>query len=200
MRLCIDAGHGGADPGGSAAGPTPAQEKDFALALALLLEEEMESRGHWVVMTRRRDRTLSLAARAAFANRLEAEVFVSLHANAASQPTVEGMEVFHFPAAVAARHLGQSVLASLLAAFPGHRDRGVKTAPFLVLRATRMPAVLVECEFLTNPRQARFLASQANRLEMARAIAVGIEAAPSAGPLASGRRRLGQRAREPFPV
>jgi N-acetylmuramoyl-L-alanine amidase len=174
MKLCIDAGHGGTDPGSSGPGLV---EKDFTLALALLLEEELESRGHWVVMSRRRDRTLALAARAAFANRLEADVFVSLHANAAGRPDVQGMEAFHFTGSAAGRTLGRSVLASMLAAFPGHRDRGVKPARFLVLRATRMPSILVECEFLTNPRQARFLAARANQLGLARAIAAGIEAA-----------------------
>ncbi len=172
MKLCIDAGHGGTDSGGSVPSLV---EKDFTLTLALLLEEELESRSHWVVMTRRQDRTLALAARAAFANRLEAEIFLSLHANAVQRTDVEGMEVFHFPGSTAGRGLGQSVLASMLTTFPGHRNRGVKEARFLVLRITRMPALLVECEFLSNPPQARFLAGAANQAGLARAIADGVE-------------------------
>ena len=101
------------------------------------------------------------------------------------------MEVFRFQGSIAGRSLGWDVLASLLAAFPGHRDRGVKEARFTVLRDTRMPAILVECEFLSFPRQERFLASQSNCVLLARAIADDVETSQSAtlaAPLVHGER------------
>ena len=175
MKACIDAGHGGSDPGAIGTQPFRLEEKEFNLALSRTLEEELEARGHWVVMTRRRDRTLGLAARAGFANRLEAEFFISIHANAASSALPEGMEVYHFPGSEAGASAATYILESMIATFPDHNNRGVKEANFAVLRLTGMPAVLVECEFLTNPQQLRFLADPAVQQELAAGIADGIE-------------------------
>jgi len=175
MKVCIDAGHGGSDSGAVGSRPVTLLEKSFTLDLALLLEEELELRGHWVVMTRRKDRAVSLAARAGFANRLDAELFIAIHANAAATRQAEGMEVFHFPDSEAGRARAKRVLQSMQRAFPTHRNRGVKEANFAVLRLTAMPAILVECEFLTNPTQLRFLASPRNQEKLAAAIADGID-------------------------
>src|SRR5262245_21376855 len=65
MKVCIDASHGGTDPGAAAGRPSPLVEKAFTLGLARALEAECVRRGHRVLMTRRSDRTLSLLARAA---------------------------------------------------------------------------------------------------------------------------------------
>ncbi len=174
MRVCIDAGHGGRDPGAIGRQPFELAEKEVTLAVALLLEQELEARGHWAVMTRRCDRSLSLSARAAFANRLGAEVFVSVHANAAASAEAQGMEVFHFPGSPRGQLLAGEILRSLLR-LEGHRDRGVKEANFAVLRLTRMPAVVVECEFLTHPAGLEFLADPESQRALAERIADGIE-------------------------
>lgn len=174
MRVCVDAGHGGADPGAIALQPTRLEEKDITLALAFLLEEELVLRGHEVLMTRRQDRTLALDARAEFANRYDAELVVSLHCNAAADPRVEGMEVFHRPGSRPGREAAAGILTHMLAAFPGHENRGVKEADFTVLRESAAPGVLVEAEFLTNPAQARFLGDARNQRGLARAIAEGV--------------------------
>lgn len=176
MKICIDPGHGGADPGAIGTDPFRLEEKEFNLRLSLLLEEELETRGHWTVMTRRRDRSLSLQARANFANRLGAEFFISIHANGAETPAAEGMEVYHYPGSAAGENAANHVLESMIAAFPDHRNRGVKEANFAVLRLTDMSAILVESEFLTNPTQLQFLADQENQRDLAVAIANGIDA------------------------
>jgi N-acetylmuramoyl-L-alanine amidase len=175
MKLCLDPGHGGDDPGAIGTKPFRLEEKRVTLDIACLLEEELEARGHWVVMTRRRDRSVGLATRAEFANRLQAERFVSVHANAAATPAARGMEVFHFPGSTAGRRLAESVLKALLATFPTHLNRGIKEANLAVLRLTSMPGVLIETEFLTNPTQLSFLADPANQQLLAAAIADGIE-------------------------
>ena len=174
MKICVDAGHGGRDPGAIGTEPIELQEKHFNLDLSRILEEELEHNGHWVIMTRRRDRTLSLPARASFANQHDAELFVSIHANAATDPGVEGMEVFHFPGSPRSHERADNVLSELLAEFSGHRNRGVKEANFSVLRLTAMPALLVECEFLTNPDQLVFLSSNDTQKRLAQAIARGV--------------------------
>ena len=199
MKICIDPGHGGADPGAISIAPATAREpaitlkeRDFTLDVALLLEEELARCGHSVLLTRRRDRSLKLNARAAHANRHAADLFISIHANAAANPAAEGIEVFHFPGSTAGKSLADRIMRRLAAAFPGHVNRGVKPANFAVLRLTDMPAVLVECEFLTNPdRLRRFLSCPGKRQEIAVAIAAGVAARPDAPPAAAA---------EPAPV
>lgn len=175
MKVCIDPGHGGTDPGAIGRNPQRLEEKEFNLKVGLLLEQELDALGHDVIMTRRIDRTLSLGARARFANQHGAQLLVSIHANAAASDQAEGMEVFHFPGSQSGREAARPVLQAMLTAFPGHRDRGVKEANFAVLRLTAMPAILVECEFLTHPGQLRFLADPANQAGLATAIAGAID-------------------------
>ena len=175
MKVCVDAGHGGKDPGAIGFDPFYVEEKTVDLAIAFELEAALESIGHWTVMTRRRDRTLALSSRANFANRLGADLFVSIHANAALSREVEGMEVFYFPGSAAGRRAAAEVLGSLQAAFPDHRSRGVKAANLAVLRLTEMPAILVETEFLTNPRQLLFLTHPVHQAQLATAIATGVD-------------------------
>jgi len=175
VHICLDAGHGGTDPGAVGTNPFLLEEKEVNLAVAQLLEGELEALGHWVVMSRRQDTSLSLAARAAFANRLDADFFVSIHANAAASEAARGFEVFHFPSSYYGTQASQAVLDSMASVFPGHRNRGVKEANFAVLRETVMPAILVETEFLTNPVQLQFLSEPANQHLLATAIAGGID-------------------------
>jgi N-acetylmuramoyl-L-alanine amidase len=171
MKICIDAGHGGHDPGAIGTNPIRLEEKEFNLKLALLLERELEQNGHWVVMTRRIDRNISLSARSDFANRLQADLFISIHANAAVDSAVEGMEVFHFPGSTGGAQYANQILSGMTDQFPNNRNRGVKEANFSVLRRTKMPAVLIECEFLTNPDQLVFLNNNNNQQRMSEAIA-----------------------------
>lgn len=178
MRICIDAGHGGRDPGAVGREPRTLLEKDFNMALARLLEEGLEEAGHHLLMTRRQDRTLSLWSRAAFANRYRADLFLSIHANAAASTEVEGMEVFHFPGSTVGEATALAIMARFAEEFPEHRMRGAKSANFTVLRRTVMPAVLVECEFLTNPDQLLFLDDPCNQRRLAEAIASALGEGP----------------------
>ena len=89
----IDAGHGGDERGAAGAGGTV--EKDITLSIARRLRTLIESRlGLRVFMTRDDDRMLTLDERSAYANSQKADVFVSIHANAAMRPTVKGAEVY----------------------------------------------------------------------------------------------------------
>src|SRR5574341_1994428 len=175
MKICVDAGHGGRDPGAVGSEPLRLEEKEVTLQVSGLLEQELEQRGHRVVMTRRRDRPLGLVPRARFANRLEADLFVSIHANAAATASAEGIEVYHFPESREGQRLAVAVLESLLGAFPDHKNRGVKQANFAVLRETEMPAILIETEFITNPRQLEFLSDPESQETIGEAVADGLE-------------------------
>lgn len=179
MKICVDAGHGGSDPGAVGTDPFRLAEKAVTLQVSVLLEQELQERGHQVVMTRRRDRTLGLLPRARFANRLKVDLFVSIHANAAATASAEGIEIYHFPDSREGRRVAGAVLQSLVTAFPDHRNRGVKEANFAVLRETEMPAILIETEFITHPRQLEFLSDPEEQEALGEAVADGLEAIPN---------------------
>jgi N-acetylmuramoyl-L-alanine amidase len=91
--VVVDAGHGGSDPGAIGAGGL--REKDVTLGVALDLEQRLLARGFQVVMTRRRDQTLSLEERTALAEGAGGDVFVSIHVNAAPRSTAHGIETYY---------------------------------------------------------------------------------------------------------
>lgn len=113
-RIVIDAGHGGKDPG--ALGPEQAREASVVLAISRALRDELQSRGFEVVMTRDRDVFLTLEARTDVANRRDADLFLSIHANAAKNRALAGVETYLLDtrydrqtARVAARENGTTV-------------------------------------------------------------------------------------------
>jgi N-acetylmuramoyl-L-alanine amidase len=175
MKICLDPGHGGRDPGAIGTNPFKLEEKEVNLSIANFLEEKLEKFLHWVSITRRRDVFVRLEDRANFANQLESELFVSIHTNSFHLPTVSGIEVYHYPNSVKGKALAKSILSSLIASFPNHNNRGVKARNLKVLRETSMPAVLVEVEFISNPDQLQFLADENNREGLADSIAIGIQ-------------------------
>ena len=93
--IVIDPGHGGKDPG--ALGHRGSEEKDITLKVALKLRDLLSRhRGVRILMTRERDEFIELGDRAKFANRHEADLFVSIHVNSHPQRSVKGIEIYHF--------------------------------------------------------------------------------------------------------
>lgn len=175
MFIYIDPGHGGEDSGAQIHNPFYYNEKEFNLSLSEKLRNVLESQEHTVRLTRESDINVSLLHRAQMANFANADIFVSVHANGASIPSINGMETYHYPGSSNGKSLANLILNSMHDDFPDHEIRGVKSANFTVLRLTIMPAVLVECEFITNAMQAAFLKDQANQQLLADAIARGIQ-------------------------
>ncbi|MGB7311286.1 MAG: N-acetylmuramoyl-L-alanine amidase, partial [Nodosilinea sp.] len=171
FTVVIDPGHGGRDPG--AVGIGGLQEKvvvnDIAPQVAAILREQ----GANVIMTRDSDYELDLAPRVQIAERANASVFVSIHANAISlsRPDVNGLETFY--ASDAGQRFANTVHATVLNTME-MRDRQVRSARFYVIRQTSMPAILVETGFVTGAEDAPNLADPEWRSRMARAIAHGI--------------------------
>jgi N-acetylmuramoyl-L-alanine amidase len=93
QTIVVDAGHGGSDPG--AIGARGLREKDVTLAVALDLEQRLLARGFQVVMTRRRDSTLSLESRTALAEGSGGDVYLSIHVNAAARSSAHGIETYY---------------------------------------------------------------------------------------------------------
>jgi N-acetylmuramoyl-L-alanine amidase len=174
MKVCIDPGHGGTDPGAIGEDPFVLKEKDVNLSISLFLKKELETKGHTVFLTRDTDIDVSLSARAKFANQKDADIFISIHCNSFANNSAEGIETWIFSGSNAGRKLAEPVQKSLAATFPNHKDRGIKEANFQVLRETKMPAILIECEFISNPTKLKFLADKDNQAKIAQAIALAI--------------------------
>ncbi|MGL5193812.1 MAG: N-acetylmuramoyl-L-alanine amidase family protein, partial [Chroococcales cyanobacterium] len=171
IAVVIDAGHGGSDPG--AVGIGGLQEKDVVIDISHQVSEILEREGITAIMTRQDDRTIDLAPRVQLANRVNANLFVSIHANAVNgrRPEVNGLETYYY---ASGRNLAQAIQNSMLQDFPSMPNRGVKQARFYVLRHTSMPAVLVEVGFVTGRDDAQILSDAAQRTRMAEAVARGI--------------------------
>ncbi|MBE0499924.1 MAG: N-acetylmuramoyl-L-alanine amidase [Desulfuromonadales bacterium] len=93
-RIVVDAGHGGRDPG--AIGPRGIKEKDVVLAQAKILAKSLEKNlGCEVILTRTGDTYLQLEERTAIANKVKADLFISIHANASNNRNVRGIETYY---------------------------------------------------------------------------------------------------------
>ncbi len=171
ITVVIDPGHGGIDPG--AIGIGGLREVDVLWPVSMEVTRLLEQQGIRVVLTRTDNRTVELQPRVQIAQRANADVFVSIHANAISmsRPDVNGTETFF--ASAEGRRLAQAIQSSMIQA-TGMRDRGVKSARFYVIRNTTMPAVLVELGFVTGAEDAPRLSDPAFRSRMAQAIVRGI--------------------------
>ncbi|PYZ98894.1 hypothetical protein CR205_10075 [Alteribacter lacisalsi] len=178
VRIFIDPGHGGSDPGAVANG---LREKDINLDIALRLRDILEGQytNVQVRMSRTSDIFVSLAARAEAANNWNADLFISIHQNAAGGTSARGFESFRFTNAPNRTRQIHSEFhrTAYNVAWRGRKpDRGTKTAGFYVLRFTSMAAVLTEGGFLTNTQDANLLRSSAFLQEAAEAHAEAIAA------------------------
>ena len=221
-RVVVDAGHGGRDTG--ALGPRGTREKDVALAIAKVLALKLKALGFAVVLTRQDDRYLTLDERTRIANDARADLFVSIHCNAARRRKLSGIETWtlnvasnRYAARLAtfenadtdrsasdlrliladlatranaddSRDIAQSVQSALVRAMRSRgekvTDHGIKHALFYVLLGARMPAILVETGFISNPAEEGRLRSRDRQRAAADAIAAGVRE------FADGRRRI----------
>lgn len=160
-KIMIDPGHGGNDPG--AVGKR-SKEKDNVLKVGKKLKTLLENYGHTVKMTRSTDVFISLSQRANMANSWGADYFISLHNNAAS-PSATGFETFVYNGGVSQKTKQfQNAIHGAIASKIGIRDRGKKSANFAVLRQTKMPAVLIEYAFISNPNDEKILINEVDKL------------------------------------
>lgn len=193
--VVLDPGHGGTDQGASSKWGT---EKGFALDVALAARRELIRAGYRVEMTRVNDVGVSLEDRVNFANRFPRAVFVSIHFNSSSGGA--GVESYALapegvPSNASSEHhasgpgeerqagnaldgqniaLTASIHASVLSRVSAF-DRGVRHARFHVLRDIKIPAVLLEGGFISDPAEGQRIASSYYRLQLGTAIAQGIQ-------------------------
>lgn len=175
-KIFIDVGHGGDDNGAVwGEGFDYVEEDDLNLIISFLLKYELQLTGFEVRLSRSRDRFVKLSERVKMANEWKADVFISIHADAFHNKTVKGISTHVYQhCSKKALEFAIKVQHELTTRFIKHTNRGVKRSNFHVLRETTMPAILVECEFISNPEMRRFLKEPENQIELAKAIARGV--------------------------
>jgi len=191
--ICLDPGHGGKDPGNM---EKKSQEKKYTLLLAEEVAKILRQAEFKVVLTRSKDQFIELSDRAAVANRNGADLFISLHYNSAGSSEVSGVETYCMsPAGTASSNTGGGKIdpgtfsgnahneKNMLLAYQMQKsllknlaaeDRGIKRARFEVLREVKMPAVMIEGGFMSNPGDAKKIYDSVYRKKMAQAIVDGM--------------------------
>lgn len=183
--IVIDPGHGGADPGAQNSG---LKEKDVNLDISLRLRNVLASRGCNVILTREVDKDFFLpgyvkgrmAKRAELNQRINlasannADLFVSIHANSFPQRNTYGMETYYHQKSTSGKELAE-LIQKQLTQLQNDNKRNAKAGDYYLINQTKMPAVIVEVGFISNPRERKLLLSDHYRDLVAAAIGTGIE-------------------------
>lgn len=169
-RIIIDPGHGGYDNGAQYGGR---KEKDDNLQLALELGEALKDEGFDVVFTRTTDVYQSPVEKAQIANRSGADLFISVHRNSSENPnTYNGVQTLLFNDRGLKKEMADNINSELERV--GFQNLGISLRPNLaVLRATRMPSLLVEAGFINSDKDNEIFVN--NVPEIAQAIADGVK-------------------------
>src|SRR5438094_5705154 len=167
--VVIDAGHGGFDRGGIPGQRIP--EKEMTLDVAQRLKSLLAASGYRVVMTRDSDVFVPLPTRVAIANSYRNAIFVCIHFNSATRRGANGIETYFYSRDSLAL---ASAIHYYVAGGAPSPNRGVRRRGYYVLRRTSIPAVLVECGFLTNPTEATYAENASYRQKLAEEIAAGV--------------------------
>lgn len=184
VKVVIDAGHGGFDPG--KIGINQELEKDINLSVALKLQKRLEDNGITVVMTRHEDVDLGqegaankkksdMSSRVALINEAEADLCVSIHQNSYSSEKVKGAQVFYYSGSDSGKNLAASIQNALKEKLQdGNRRSEKSNDSYYLLLKSKCPAVIVECGFLSNWEEATNLKDDYYQERLAEAICEGI--------------------------
>lgn len=186
--IVLDAGHGGED--GGAVGVNGVEEKTVNLAIALFVREKLEAAGYPVKMIRETDTavgdtTLStlnerkrsdILYRTQIVNETENCIFVSIHQNFFEQSQYSGAQMFYSANNSESAGLAECIRRSVVSKIQPENKRENKQAEsrIYILSHVDVPAVIVECGFISNPEEAELLSDANYQQKMADAIAEGI--------------------------
>lgn len=166
VKVVVDAGHGGTDPGAVGNGY---KEKDIVLSISQKVNSKLKSLGFQTVMTRNTDTYITLSNRYSIANSNNADLFVSVHANSATG-TASGIETLYKGSKTFANYIQNGMLNET-----GAKNRGLKyRSDLAVLNGTKMPSALVEVGFISDATEASKIGSNAYQEKLAVGIVNGI--------------------------
>ena len=184
--IVVDAGHGGADPGMIGVGGL--EEKGINLAIAVKVKEELESSGFTVVMTREEDvglyddsshnkKAQDLQKRISIIQEVKPLLTVSIHQNSYQDSEVYGPQVFYYEDSAQGKELAELIQKELNTGLEVARPRVAKgNKTYYLLKRSESVLNIVECGFLTNPKEAELLQTEEYQKKVAEAVAKGIDA------------------------
>ena len=183
--VVIDPGHGGSDPGAIGRfNDDELWESECTLDISLRLQKILENNGIKTYMTRTEDEFVGLVERANYANEINSALFTCVHINAATIEEAHGSQVYYYTGpgddatkekyGVTSKEYAQNVLDGILK-YAKRYNRGIADgSKFVVMHRTIMPAVLVECAFITNEEEYNLLKTDDFRQKLAQGIAEGV--------------------------
>lgn len=169
--IVLDPGHGGTDPGASGKNNN---EKTLTLKTAKKLQSKLEDAGATVIMTRIGDTYPSLTKRVEISEKYKADVFISIHYNASTNKTANGVDTFYYKTNVNEYELAKCIQEEVIKA-TGMKSRGVKEGNFQVIRSNKQASILVELGFISNPTEEKVIATDAYQTKAATGIFNGLE-------------------------
>lgn len=168
-RLVIDLGHGGSDSG--AVGQNKAHEADIVLSIGKEVNELLKGYELDIKFTRLSDKFLSLSERSKVANDFKADYFLSIHINSAMDRSVRGVEVWQYSNGNTKLNSFSKGLCEDVSKIFNVKNRGIKlNKEFSVLKNTKMPACLIEIDFVSNKDAEKDLKVSGNIKAVAAAI------------------------------
>lgn len=168
--IVIDPGHGGADPG--AKGYDGTYEKDLTLKTSKYIAGYLTSKGARVFLTRTTDVKKELCDIVAFANRINADIYIAVHFNSIEKGKISGTETYYYtPQSFRLASLLHKRMLLLLR----RQDEGVKRAKFYTISKANMPAVLVEPIYISDMQESILARSKTLQKEIAKAVVLGVE-------------------------
>lgn len=176
--IVIDAGHGGFDPG--KIGYDDLFEKDINLSIAKKLEQYFTQAGYTVIMTRTEDKATAhtknedMENRVKVVNSSKADLLISIHQNSFTDPKVYGSQVFYYENSQKSESLAKNIQDEINLEIKTERPRkSALNDSYYILKQTNIPAVIVECGFLSNPEENEKLSSDEYQDKMAWSIYMG---------------------------
>lgn len=181
--IVIDAGHGGNDPGKVSADGTP--EKDINLEIAKYLQDYLIAQDYMVYLTRDTDcglydtnasnkKTSDLRHRIQFFKDKNASYVISIHQNSYSDTIQHGAQSFYQTGSASGKLLAESIQNTLLKMDPTNTRSAKSSDSYYLLKNSSMPAVIIECGFLSNPEEAALLKDTNYQKKIAYAISLGL--------------------------
>nr|WP_300003531.1 N-acetylmuramoyl-L-alanine amidase [Tissierella sp.] len=178
--IVIDAGHGGHD--GGTIGVNGSYEKDINLEISQKIIKKLQAKGYEVISTRDNDEYIDNIERARLANRSSSDVFLSIHCNALeNNDYISGAQVLYYPDKnkgnqdLNNKNMAETMMNSIVSA-TGVIDKGIiEREDLIVLNQTNMPAMVVECGFLSNPNEEKLLLNSRYQNKLVDSIIQGLE-------------------------
>lgn len=186
--IVIDPGHGGIDPG--AVGETGVSEKSINLNIALKLQGYLENGGSIVVLTRSKDELVNnyekiikhnrkrtdLKSRKEIADASSGDIFISIHLNSfPSDNRCKGAQVFYVSNSEQSKHLAELIQKDIKEITdPSSRREALVKKDAYIMKNSKMPTIIIECGFLSNPEEEKLLSSEEYQERIAWGIYCGI--------------------------